>query len=154
MDPFSEQAVEILESLASAYHRLRSFGYEMYRKNSLETWASSALFSGSPFTIHHENSAPEVFSRCLPVGVHVKLRDGRSVEWGLELLWDRARWTVSAEIRLETTDESILIHEFPVRSSRTIGDCVEHIQELTGELVAREDILSDPRIAGNPGPSS
>lgn len=154
MDSSSQQAVQILEALASAYHRLRSFGYQVYLKNSLKMWDSSSLFSGSPSRFHHNDSPPETFSRCLPIGVHVTPQDGRSVIWGLHLLWTPTRWTVSADIELETDDESIRILGFPDRSSQTIGDCIAHIQEATSDLITSEKVLSDPRIAGNLGPAT
>jgi hypothetical protein len=141
--------MQLLESLASAYHQLRTFAYELYRKNSFKTWGDYAKFSGSPVRYPGVNSLPDAYTRSLLIGVSVTLREGRSVSWGFDLLWSPTQWMVTSEIELATEDEDVTIRQFPNRSALSIADCIVCIQEATSELIATEDTLSNPRILGN-----
>jgi hypothetical protein len=151
MDVASEQAVRLLEALASAYHRLRKFAYRLYLRNSLKTWSSSVIFSGDPLTNQRGGGPAKTSMRQLPLGVSVTLPDGRAVVWGLHLLWDATHWAIRAGIELESEDDSILLREFPTRTSQTVDGCIAQIEQAVDELVANEEVLLDSRIAARGG---
>src|SRR4051812_22465769 len=100
MDYGSSQAVRVLEALAEASFALRDFGYRAYLSRK-GTWGSSNLvISGSPFHRYDER-----FTRSLSMGVWIGLAVGRSLIWSLNLLWDEDRWTIHAEIELESEED-------------------------------------------------
>jgi hypothetical protein len=153
MDHASGQTVRLLESLARASDRLRSFGYRLYLENRLKSWGNNQSFSGSPFGISRDGSTTE-YTRCFGLGVHVVTSERLAVIWGLDLLWDASRWTVGGDVELETEsgDHVLWLHWFPYGSAETIEDCVALIERTTDEIVASGGVLSDPRIAGPRSP--
>jgi hypothetical protein len=68
-----------------------------------------------------------------------ELREGKSICWWLEIIWNKECWTIEASVLISHDQGQDKLKEFPDRISETFNEFITQFNESTDELIRSID---------------
>lgn len=71
--------------------------------------------------------------------VDAELRNGKSMCWWLEIIWNKECWTIEASVLVNHDQGQDKLKEFPDKISETFNEFITQFNDSTNELVSSID---------------